>query len=93
MRTPSTILVLFLAFGGALGAQTRASDSMAILHVIERRSESMRTLDAPSERAVFAPDAVWINAFGRRRTGPDSIEVFLRLLYADSGYRESRFVR
>jgi uncharacterized protein (TIGR02246 family) len=53
----------------------------------------MRTRNSHAERTVYAPDAVWINAFGRRREGPDSIEAFLSLLYADSGYADSRLVR
>jgi uncharacterized protein (TIGR02246 family) len=61
--------------------------------VIERRTEAMRAHDAHAERTVYGPDAVWINAFGRRRVGPDSIEAFLGRLYADPGYATSRMVR
>jgi uncharacterized protein (TIGR02246 family) len=82
-----------LVLAGNLTGQSRAADSVAVLHVIERRTEAMRSRDSRAERAVYAPDAMWINAFGRRRAGPDSIEAFLRLLYADSGYAESRMVR
>jgi uncharacterized protein (TIGR02246 family) len=53
----------------------------------------MRTRDSHIERAIYGPDAVWINAFGRRLTGPDSIEAFLARLYADSGFAKSRLVR
>ena len=93
MRTPATVFVLILASAGNLAGQSRAADSIAILHVIERRSEAQRTHNAPAERTIYAPDAVWINAFGRRRVGPDSIEAFLGRLYADSGYAVSRLVR
>ena len=93
MRTPATIFVLMLAIAGNLTGQRRAADSIAVLHVIERLTEAMRTRDAHAERTVYAPEAVWINAFGRRRVGPDSIEAFLGRLYADSGYAASRLVR
>ena len=93
MRTPATVLVLILALAGNLEGQNRAADSIAVLRVVERRSEAQRTHDAHAERAIYAPDAVWINAFGRRRVGPDSIEAFLGRLYADAGYAVSRLVR
>ena len=53
----------------------------------------MRTLNAETQGANYAPSAIWINAFGGRRSGRDSIVAFLRGLYADSGYRESRVIR
>jgi len=93
MRTPAMVLGLILALAGNLAGQSRAADSIAVLQVIERRTEAMRTHDAHAERTIFAPNAVWINAFGRRLVGPDSIEAFLVRLYADSGYAGSRMVR
>lgn len=93
MRTPVTVLVMIVALAGNLAGQSRAADSIAVLQVIERRTEAMRTHDAHAEGTIYAPDAVWINAFGRRRVGPDSIEAFLGRLYADSGYAASRLVR
>lgn len=93
MRLPTTVLVLILALARDLSGQSRAADSIAVLHVIEHRAEAQRTHDAHAERTIYAPDAVWINAFGRRQVGPDSIEAFLGRLYADSGYAASRLVR
>ena len=93
MHTPATVLVLTLALAGNLPGQSRAADSVAVLHVIERRAEAQRTHNAHAERTIYARDAMWINAFGRRRVGPDSIEAFLTRLYADSGYAASRLVR
>lgn len=93
MRTPAAILVLLLAVAGELAGQSRAADSIAVLHVIEHRTDAMRAHDAHAERSVYAPNAVWINAFGRRRVGADSIETFLSRLYADPGYAASRMVR
>ena len=93
MRSPAPILVLILALAGKLAGQSRAADSIAVLHVIEHRTEAMRAHDAHAERSVYAPNAVWINAFGRRRVGPDSIEAFLSGLYADPGYTASRMAR
>lgn len=92
MRLPASVLVLSLVLPGSLAGQSRA-DSNAVLHVIELRAEAQRTHDAHAERAIYASDALWINAFGRRRVGPDSIEAFLGRLYADSGYAASRLVR
>jgi uncharacterized protein (TIGR02246 family) len=93
MRTPAVVLVPILALAAGLPAQGRAGDSIAVLQVIARRTEAMRAHDALAERAVYAPNAVWINAFGRRRDGPDSIAAFLGRLYADPGYAASRLVR
>lgn len=93
MRAPASVLVLSLTLAGNLSGQSRAADSIAVLHVIERRTEAMRAHDAHAEGSIYAPGAVWMNAFGRRRVGPDSIEAFLSRLYADSGYAASRLVR
>jgi uncharacterized protein (TIGR02246 family) len=93
MRTPAAILVLILAVAGRLAGQSRAADSIAVPHVIKHRTEAMRAHDARAERSVYAPNAVRINAFGRRRVGPDSIEAFLSRLYGDPGCAASRMVR
>ena len=93
MRSPAPILVLMLALAGRLAGQKRAADSIAVLQVIAHRTEAMRAHDAHAERSVYAQNAVWINAFARRRVGPDSIEAFLGRLYADPGYAASRMVR
>jgi uncharacterized protein (TIGR02246 family) len=93
VRSPAIILVLLLAVTGKVFGQSRAVDSVAILKVIERSSEAMRAHDARTERTIYAADALWINAFGRRRVGPDSIGAFLGRLYADSGYAASRIAR
>jgi uncharacterized protein (TIGR02246 family) len=53
----------------------------------------MRALRAIPQGAIYAPDAVWINAFGRRIVGRDSIVAFLGALYAEPGYAGSRIVR
>ena len=93
MRLPASVLVLSLVLSGNLAGQSRAADSIAVLRVIELRAEAQRTHDAHAERTIYAADALWINAFGRRRVGPDSIEAFLVSLYADTGYAASRLVR
>ena len=93
MPVPAAILILFLTLAGKLAGQSTAADSIAVLQVIGHRTEAMRAHDARAERSVYAPNAVWINAFGRRRVGPDSIETFLSRLYADPGYTASRMVR
>jgi uncharacterized protein (TIGR02246 family) len=88
------LLVLGVAaWSRGLAAQTRAADSLAILRLEQQRADAMHTLSAERQAASFAPDAVWINAFGVRRVGRDSIVAFLRGLYADPGYRESRLLR
>ena len=93
MRIPATVLVLIQTLAGGLAGQGRAADSIAVLQVIERRTEAMRAHDSHAERTIYAPNAVWINAFGRRRVGVDSIEAFLSRLYANPGYAASRMVR
>jgi hypothetical protein len=70
MRTPTALLVVILTLAGKVAGQSRAVDSIAVLNVVQRRTEAMRAHDARAERTVYAPDAVWINAFGRRRVGP-----------------------
>ena len=87
-------LTLFALAGATeLPAQSHADDSVAILRVIARRLEAARARNARLERTIYAPNAVWINAFGTRREGVDSIGAFLDRLYADPGYGESRMTR
>lgn len=96
LRRPIVQLLLvagFLLASHPLLAQSRAADSLAILGVIRDRSEAIRTLNADRQAANYAANAIWLNAFGVRRVGKDSIVAFLRGLYADSGFRESRVVR
>lgn len=85
--------VTLAACPGCLFAQTRAADSVAIVKLVQQHVEAMRALRADQQRAIYARDAVWINAFGRRIIGRDSIVAFLGRLYADPGYSASRIVR
>ena len=87
------ITATFVAWPVCLTSQTRAADSVAIVQLVQHHVESMRALRADLQGAIYTPDAVWINAFGRRIIGRDSIVVFLRGLYADPGYVGSRLVR
>ena len=87
------ITAMFVAWPGCLTSQTRAADSVAIAQLVSQHVESMRSLRADLQGALYAPDAVWINAFGRRIVGRDSIVAFLRGLYAEPGYAGSRIVR
>ena len=91
-RTSATLL-LALVLPGQLRGQSHTADSLAILELVRQRAAAMSAGQAALQRALFASDAVWINAFGTRRTGPDSIVAFLGRLYADPGYRASRLVR
>ena len=84
--------LLLLSLSGSIDAQTRAVDSAAIVQLVRRHVDAMRQRQATLQRAIYAPDAIWNNAFGRRRTGADSIVAFLEGLYADPGYEESRLV-
>jgi len=97
MRRYSFLLILTVAVVGTrtrqLKAQGHAADSVAILRIVHERAESMGKLNAELQGANYATNAVWINAFGGRQVGRDSIIAFLRGLYADPGYRESRVVR
>jgi uncharacterized protein (TIGR02246 family) len=97
MRRHLSLLILLVAALSdsprQLLAQGRAADSAAILRIVSERSAAMRAFSADSQAANYARNAIWINAFGVRRTGRDSIATFLRGLYADSGYRESRLIR
>ena len=87
------LTAMFVGLPGSLASQTRAADSAAIVHLVHQHVESMRALRANLQRAIYAPDAVWINAFGRRIVGRDSIVAFLGALYAEPGYAGSRIVR
>lgn len=90
MRTPAVTLVLVLALAGKLAGQSRAADSIAVLHLIAHRTEAMRAPDALAERPGYAPGAVRVNASGLRRVGPASVAAFLGRLYVDPGYAASR---
>lgn len=94
-RSRAFLLVIALSVIGArpLLAQSRTADSAAILEIIRSRAEAIRTLNAERQAANYAPRAIWLNAFGVRRVGKDSILSYLRGLYADPGFRESRSVR
>jgi uncharacterized protein (TIGR02246 family) len=87
------ITATFVAWPISLSSQTRAADSVAIVQLVHQHVESMRALRADLQGAIYTPDAVWINAFGRRIIGRDSIVAFLRGLYAEPGYAGSRIVR
>ena len=88
------LLVIASSIGSAsLPAQARETDSLAILGVMEQHEEAMRAFQADQQARLYAADAVWINAFGTRRAGRDSILSFLRALNADSGYRASQVRR
>jgi uncharacterized protein (TIGR02246 family) len=92
MRLLVAVTPLVIACPSSLVAQNRAADSVAVLRVIDLHEQAMRNFQADEQAAIYSPDAVWINAFGRRRAGRDSIVAFLRPLYADSGYRASRLL-
>lgn len=87
------LAVTLAACPASLFAQTRAADSVAIVKLVQQHVEAMRALRADQQRAIYAHDAVWINAFGRRIIGRDSIVAFLGRLYSDPGYSASRIVR
>ena len=69
------------------------NDTIAVLEVINRRSEAMSRRDANLHRQNYAPDAQWLNAFGIMRKSRDSIVKFLAGLYADPGFQEVKSTR
>jgi hypothetical protein len=87
------ITATLVGLPGSVASQTRAADSTAIVRLVHQHVESMRALRAIPQGAIYAPDAVWINAFGRRIVGRDSIVAFLGALYAEPGHAGSRIVR
>lgn len=93
MNRAAAFLAVSLAIPLPVFAQSRSQDSLSILDVLRHRTQAMQSRNADLQRGMYAPGAVWINAFGRRRSGPDSIIAFLSRLYADPGYQESRVVR
>ncbi len=93
MRLSAVIIAIAMGVLPSSGvAQASVADSAAVLHLIQQRAEAMRSRSAELQRPNYAPGAVWINAFGVRRTGRDSIVAFLGRLYADTGYRASRLI-
>ncbi|HTE27481.1 DUF3828 domain-containing protein [Flavitalea sp.] len=68
-------------------------DTAGVLAVMARRSRAMQERNAEIHRLNYAPNAQWLNAFGVRITGPDSIITFLQGLYDDPGYKESVKIR
>lgn len=93
MRLRAVLLVIAASVAPGTGAAQTAADSAAVLRVMHQRSEAMRSRRADLQRPSYAPGAIWINAFGVRRSGPDSIVAFLARLYADTGFVESRLLR
>ena len=94
MRLHTAVLAIAFSVLPCTGfAQGSAADSAAILRLMQQRAEAMLTRRADIQRPSYAMNAVWINAFGVRRTGPDSIVTFLARLYADTGFVESRLLR
>lgn len=68
---PILLATDFTAEARPLIAQNRGADSVAILRIVQRRSDATRTGSAERQGANYAPNAVWINAFGGRRIGRD----------------------
>ena len=93
VRLRALLVIASSIASASLPGQARETDSLAILGVIEQHEEAMRGFQADQQAKLYAADAVWINAFGTRRAGRDSILVFLRALNADSGYRASHVHR
>lgn len=94
MRLRAAVLAIAVSVSPCTGvAQARAADSAAVLGLVQQRSEAMRSRRAELQRPIYAPNAIWINAFGVRRSGQDSIVAFLAGLYADTGFTESRMLR
>jgi uncharacterized protein (TIGR02246 family) len=93
IRFLALLVTPLFTWSATLAGQSRETDSLVVLRVIQQHEEAMRSFQADQQAAIYANDAVWINAFGTRRVGRDSILSFLNALYADSGYRASQVGR
>jgi len=63
-------------------------DEAGVRAAVSKRLDAERRRDAHLAAELFADDAIWINAFGRRIVGRKAIETWLEKLYADPGYRQ-----
>jgi hypothetical protein len=54
----------------SLPGQTRETDSLAILDVIDQHEAAMRTFQAEQQIKIYAADAVWINALAEQGATP-----------------------
>ena len=87
------VLLLSLVFAVApvgISAQTRSEDSVSIARLLQRRADALRARQVEPQLTLYSSEALWINAFGVRRNGSDSVIAFLKRLYAYPGYRDAR---
>jgi uncharacterized protein (TIGR02246 family) len=89
-RRALAVLLALGAFSTQLSAQTRSADSTAIAQLLQRRADALRARQVEPQVALYSKDVLWINAFGIRRQGRDSVIAFLHRLYAYPGYRDAR---
>jgi uncharacterized protein (TIGR02246 family) len=84
---------LFVSF--ALGADAQAPpptassgfDEPGVRAAVSKRIDAERRLDAHLVAELFADDAIWVNAFGRRIVGRPAIATWFAELYDDPGYK------
>jgi uncharacterized protein (TIGR02246 family) len=87
------VIVLALAIAGVatqVSAQDRGADSVSIVQLLNQRAAALRARQVEPQVTLYASNALWINAFGIRRDGRESVIAFLRRLYAYPGYRDAK---
>ena len=87
--------VLLLIAAATVGAQPGAMDSAttagvaALLARFDATGTAAKTLDGAGRAALFADDAIWLNAFGGRKDGRAAIDSAMERLYGGPGFRSA----
>jgi uncharacterized protein (TIGR02246 family) len=89
----AALMSILVALPNVTAHAQSADDSAAVRALIVRYAEALRNRDAATIRADYAPNAIWTDAFGVVRAGPDSIFEITARQYADSGYVRSFMTR
>jgi len=99
MKRLSLLAMLILAIALCAAAQTKtekpapsknAEDEKAIQAMLAVSGKGWAARDAKLASSIYAEDAQWMNAFGRRKNGRAEIEEFLKWLFSHPGEKNTK---
>lgn len=99
MKRFNSIAMLILTIASLAAAQTKteksappknAADEKAIQAMLAISGNGWAARDAKLASSVYAEDAQWMNAFGRRKNGKAEIEEFLKWLFSHPGEKNTK---